>query len=222
MLQRILAAGWITAAVLFVANGCCMDRHWCAGGCCGGTVAADAPCGPGAPCGAGCCDGCGPLGFCEGLLTCGSGCGEMYWGEWLSDPPACCDPCDPCGQWVGSCCCRPGWLCAGLHTLWGLRYEPQCCDPCCAPCCDPCGGDCVAGCSQCGGGYAAAEAYDGQIIEGPVIADRAVEDQTGPTHQSPATVQQRSRSLPSTHASPQGGYYTRSSAGGPRARVSAR
>ncbi len=42
-----------------------------------------------------------PLGLC---CPCGSGCGgcgELYWNEWHSDPPACCDPCDQCGNWVG-------------------------------------------------------------------------------------------------------------------------
>ena len=33
-------------------------------------------------------------------LTCGSGCGETYIGEWISTPPDCADPC--CGnQFVG-------------------------------------------------------------------------------------------------------------------------
>ena len=26
-------------------------------------------------------------------LTCGAGCGEVYWGEWRSDPPKPCDDC---------------------------------------------------------------------------------------------------------------------------------
>ena len=30
-----------------------------------------------------------------GLLTCGSGCEDVYWGEWLSDPP---EPCDHCSS----------------------------------------------------------------------------------------------------------------------------
>ncbi len=32
---------------------------------------------------------------------CDGGCGERYWGGFLSDPPDCCDPCDRCGNWVG-------------------------------------------------------------------------------------------------------------------------
>jgi len=41
-----------------------------------------------------------PLGICCPNGGCG-GCGELYWSEWHSDPPACCDPCDDCGNWVG-------------------------------------------------------------------------------------------------------------------------
>ncbi|WP_146443611.1 hypothetical protein [Botrimarina colliarenosi] len=45
-----------------------------------------------------------PLGLCcpqgSGCGGCG-GCGDLYWNEWHSDPPRCCDPCDDCGNWVG-------------------------------------------------------------------------------------------------------------------------
>lgn len=41
-------------------------------------------------------------------LACGSGCGGIYWGEWISDPPACCDPCNDCGGWVDEPCCNYG------------------------------------------------------------------------------------------------------------------
>ena len=33
-------------------------------------------------------------------LACGSGCGSMYWSEWIADPPSPCDPCDDNGCWV--------------------------------------------------------------------------------------------------------------------------
>lgn len=42
-----------------------------------------------------------------GQWTCGSGCGtcagcgELYRGDYASDPPACCDPCDGYGNWIG-------------------------------------------------------------------------------------------------------------------------
>ena len=32
---------------------------------------------------------------------CGPSCGEMYWGEGISDPPACHEPCDRDGHWTG-------------------------------------------------------------------------------------------------------------------------
>lgn len=75
---------------------------------------------------------CGPL---DGLrqakrsLVCGRGCGEVYYGEWMSTPPDCCDPC--CGdQFVGGAvrctplCWEPGAL---LRKLYGQRLC-ACCD----------------------------------------------------------------------------------------------
>ena len=84
------------------------------------------------------------------------GCGDIYWGEWISDPPDCCDPCDQCGDFTGAgvCCdhgCGSGIFCRLGHFLRGHRYCP-------GPCgCDDCGG---VGCDSCG--------YDG-MIEGEVI-----------------------------------------------------
>jgi hypothetical protein len=37
-------------------------------------------------------------------LACGSGCGDVYWGEWIFDPPECCDACHEAGCWAGSEC----------------------------------------------------------------------------------------------------------------------
>jgi hypothetical protein len=74
------------------------------------------------------------------------GCGEIYWGEWLSDPPDCCDPCDACGNFTGAgvCCdhgCGLGILCRLCHLFQGHRYCP-------GPCgCTDCGG---IGCDSCG------------------------------------------------------------------------
>ena len=53
------------------------------------------------------CEGYTPAGYLGHKLTCGSGCGEIYWGPWLNDPPDDCDPCDDCGNWVGPRCCEP-------------------------------------------------------------------------------------------------------------------
>ncbi len=63
-------------------------------------------------------------------MTCGSGCGEVYVGEWRSTPPDCQDPC--CGdQWTGGAikarpfcghrigCWQPG---AFLGALYGSRF----------------------------------------------------------------------------------------------------
>jgi len=96
-------------------------------------------CGPafGPPCGGGCVGPCG-AGPCYGLLGgvlralfppswCGSGCGPIYWSEFHSDPPDCCDPCDRCGNFTGggsvSCVsCGPG--ACGPTTC-----DPATCDP---------------------------------------------------------------------------------------------
>jgi hypothetical protein len=81
---------------------------------------------------------CGTCGVCEGdclghtpasflkhNLTCGSGCGDIYWDEWLSDPPDPCDPCDDCGNWIGpqECCPPTMWdrIASGWGSLWGSR-----------------------------------------------------------------------------------------------------
>jgi hypothetical protein len=61
-------------------------------------------------------------------LACGSGCGDVYWNEWMCDPPECCDPCDEYGCWVGPQTCPPrhGFLLAkaygiGSRVRYGLR-----------------------------------------------------------------------------------------------------
>lgn len=74
------------------------------------------------------------------LLTAGSGCGEVYWGEWTNHPPQGCDPCDDHGNWVGHGYAgrtyrgpgRVNWVDAhhdpalqpfqGLRHLWGYHY----------------------------------------------------------------------------------------------------
>ncbi len=133
----MISRGIKLCLVLFfiVANcGCCVGRYC------------------GTPSGYGCCSGpspcamsCDPKPIFNGsclrrlmvvpyaLMTravCGGGCGEIYWDEWASDPPYCCDPCDPCARWNGggSCgmCCPPTNCCS----------QPCCSQPCCPkPCC---------------------------------------------------------------------------------------
>jgi hypothetical protein len=71
-------------------------------------------------------------------LVCGGGCGEVYYGEWISSPPDCQDPCHG-SEFVGGAvpgrpfCWQPGTLIGGLY---GSRFQG--------------GGDC--GCSTCDSG----------------------------------------------------------------------
>lgn len=102
-----------------------------ASGCCG-------PIGPGCV-ESGCydCDGTytnpipyGPLDSFRNLkrnLICGGGgCGETYYGEWISTPPDCVDPCCD-DQWVGGAvkarpfCWQPGAL-LGACNFYGGRF----------------------------------------------------------------------------------------------------
>jgi hypothetical protein len=63
---------------------------------CGSSCAA--PCGPSAA-------PCGPLSWiCRLFASDGwpdGGCGEIYCGDWCSEPPDCCDPCDQWGNYTG-------------------------------------------------------------------------------------------------------------------------
>lgn len=65
---------------------------------------------------------------------CGDGCGEVYYGERINNPPVC-DPCGDCGG-CGTCgnCCRP--LLSRLREYWGLPYVGacECAEPGCSSC----------------------------------------------------------------------------------------
>lgn len=136
---------WIAllAFIVLGASGCCVHR----------TMGPQDPCGPPdsglRPWKASQCESCGGGTFAE-KASCRTGCGEIYWDEWLSDPPDCCDPCDDCGNWVGpQSCCRGGKL-SGLWTsLWGCRGEP-CRDGenCCQSECTACGGSSCSSCTD--------------------------------------------------------------------------
>ncbi len=114
----------ITSLVaISVSTGCCLTKSCgipgtCQDGACGigGTTCRDAglavSCADGCSAG-GCAHGCARPGSLLGLhcigklfqmscygLGCGSGCGEVYWHDWISDPPRP-DPCDTCGNWTG-------------------------------------------------------------------------------------------------------------------------
>jgi hypothetical protein len=101
----------------------------------------------------------------------GCGCGEVYLGEWLYDPPDCCDPCDDCyGQYVGPRdCCKRKWIID--PSLWILAIKHKHCRT--DGWYDPCGnwhchGDagCCGGCGK-GGGYSyGGDVYEGDYLEG--------------------------------------------------------
>jgi hypothetical protein len=116
MPQR-LALLLVTLLGIATAGCCCRERRvWecddglCAGqGLLSGRTDGCSDCGACEQCGgaAGEC-GCGFLSRLGRRLTCGEGCGEIYWHEWISDPPKPCDPCDECtGQFLGRRCCPP-------------------------------------------------------------------------------------------------------------------
>jgi hypothetical protein len=129
------------------------------------------------PHGESCADPCGECGIIPALIrsrTCGKGCGEIYWGEWYSDPPDCCDPCDDCGNWVGpQGHCNLGPLQRLLAAFHGYRYcPPPDCGPVCGPLCNrggcaTCGSCGGAGCDTCGGGIAQAPHGADIYYEGP-------------------------------------------------------
>ncbi len=54
--------------------------------------------------GAPACGGCFQcFSWLRNMFTCNDGCGESYYGDWQSDPPAACDNCNKCsGTWTGS------------------------------------------------------------------------------------------------------------------------
>lgn len=140
MLHKLFSI--VLLGLTLVASGCCCGprgRVWnCDMADCG-----DASCGS---CGHG-----GVKGIFAGRKGSCMGCGEVYLGEWRSDPPPCQDPCTD-----GSCGARACGHCgvAGCHGaclgnlfsgLRGYRHYP-------GPCgIEPCGGSCgVGGCSTCG------------------------------------------------------------------------
>ena len=153
----------LAITTLVVANGCCINRYGCGGYYRGGcSEYSENEC-----CGSSCCEAtpyrhCGrgsclsllaaPFRPLVGLMKCGTGCGEVYWGEWTSDPPDCCDPCDSCGNWVGDGCCLPRLqkLFWGRRYRCGSGYEGQSCG------CDSCGGSVPhgpgCGCDSCSRG----------------------------------------------------------------------
>ncbi|MCO6454231.1 MAG: hypothetical protein J5I93_02845 [Pirellulaceae bacterium] len=119
-------------------------------------------------------------------LTCGGGCGEIYWDEWISDPPDACDPCDCDGHWNGHRGVRMG-LFERLNFLWnGYRYYGDCETPC-QGCNTGCGG-----CASCGGHP---EIAHGEVFEGSGVFESM------PIEAAPR-VAPRTRSAPTPAAPP--------------------
>lgn len=80
----------------------------------------------GGGCGSHCnnCDGYNPpFGSVRKTLACGSGCGEIYYGEWLSNPPNGCNECDVRGAAYGHNTRLP-WL-SSPWLPWGVKYRPN-------------------------------------------------------------------------------------------------
>ena len=103
------------------------DRVW--NGWCGDHCGSD--CGKGGgKCGKrGSCIHCGDVLRKVGrYFVCANGCGERYVGEWISDPPDCCDPCDAhygCFTGAGDCCAKKTYD----PLLKILRWKHKHCAP---------------------------------------------------------------------------------------------
>jgi hypothetical protein len=127
-MSRYLSVFYSLSTLLVVASGCCCFEN----------VYRPSHCTPSwsprhvmaeesGDCGTGCV-GCSLCQRAHNRLSCCSGCGDIYWGEWLSHPPDDCDPCDDCGNWIGPRCCLPNfreWFCSGVSGLWGWRCGPE-------------------------------------------------------------------------------------------------
>ena len=63
-------------------------------------------------------------------IACRGGCGEVYVGEWTSDPPDCCDPCDECGRYTGAqACCDERPRDQVSMAVLGTTTGPKCVTP---------------------------------------------------------------------------------------------
>ena len=164
MIRSLLPISLFALLMVF-GSGCCGYRYGMCGGGCGAAI--DPMLGDCGSCG-GCgeCGGYRPWGYGRPMRWCGSGCGERYYGEWLSDGPDCCDGCDDCGGWVGGGgCYRPHPLLNGVKSLFGYRYGYGCYGDMDWGC---------SGCSSCGGGPGCSSCGMGGLS--PIEADEVVEN----------------------------------------------
>lgn len=78
-------------------------------------------------CQTGCCSlhcldfGHGPAGPLWTRTWCGPQCGEIFWSEWFSCPPLCCDPCNDCGDFT--CSDNPYVLNGPTESMYGPIYD---------------------------------------------------------------------------------------------------
>ena len=131
-------------------GGCCIDRVYQPSQCNDNWDSVLGSCTQCGSCG-GSCEGHTPCQAVKHSLTCGAGCGEIYWGEWTSDPPDECDPCDNCGNWVGPTCCSPAWWERFKSGLSGWRNGSDAC--------------------SCGNGTGYEEEYVGDTFQDDMIDD---------------------------------------------------
>ena len=111
MSSRLVLSLLAACSFAVVATGCHQhlsyhDRVW--NGWCGSHVGCETDCGKGKGGKSSTCIHCGGvLRKAGSYFFCANGCGEHYVGEWISDPPDCCDPCDAyygCFTGAGDCC----------------------------------------------------------------------------------------------------------------------
>jgi len=138
--------GYYGPAVVLDDSGCSCGDPGCGG--CG--VPACGGCGSCGLCQGIACTGRTVLGLGAGLLrhvghgihclfscanacaSCGSGCGEVYWHDWINNPPSC-DACDSCGHWTGD----------SIHGLGRTLFSGGCGGMC---------GHGSPGCAECAAG----------------------------------------------------------------------
>lgn len=195
------AAILFATATVFASGCCCLDQVYCPSNCtnglgpvsdsCGSCNAGGGSCSNGGTCSSG---GCNNPSL-QNHLSCCKGCGEIYWGEWISDPPDDCDPCDCHGNWVGPRCCSPRWweqLSCGAPGLWGWRCSSDTC------------GSGESGC--CSGGID--QFPSEEVIESGIspqksgVPHQATPPKTGPTEAKPENPQPATptQSAPKTQA----------------------
>ncbi len=186
MADRSWAASFIALASCVLLAGCAAPYTYYGDGTCGGPISlsgrfADQPT----------CADCGempvtpataaaPTGMIKRALTCGGGCGEIYWGEWINDPPEPCDACNEHGDWMGTRCCPPsGWsrLWSGIH---GQRAGAARCDSCSESAGDTSQGVDIDG--------LAIEVPPAGVLEAPPEIDAPDNLATAPTYEAPARV----------------------------------